>query len=70
MTDLLYQSDSYLRVFEAVVVEVGESGVVLDRTAFYPGGGGQPCDTGRLEAGGGALPVRAVRKAGGQSAHP
>jgi len=41
MTELLYQTNSYLREFEATVTEVGELGVALDRTAFYPGGGGQ-----------------------------
>jgi misacylated tRNA(Ala) deacylase len=47
MTELLYQTDSYLREFEANVVTVNEEGAVaLDRTAFYPGGGGQPCDYG------------------------
>lgn len=49
MTDLLYPTDSYVQRFEAVVTKVVEGGVVLDRTAFYPGGGGQPCDTGSLE---------------------
>ncbi len=48
MTELLYQSDSYLREFEATVVEVVEDGVVLDRTAFYPQGGGQQSDQGVL----------------------
>ncbi len=50
MTDLLYQTDSYLREFDAVVVDVDEAGsrVALDRTAFYPSGGGQPCDLGVL----------------------
>ena len=51
MTRLLYQTDSALREFEAQVVEVVGDGVVLDQTAFYPGGGGQPCDTGWLELG-------------------
>jgi misacylated tRNA(Ala) deacylase len=43
--------DSYLREFEAVVTRVvpEESAVVLDRTVFYPGGGGQPSDAGRLD---------------------
>ncbi len=50
MTALLYQTDSYLREFTAQVIGVTGQGVVLDRTAFYPGGGGQPCDTGWLEA--------------------
>ncbi len=44
MTELLYHTDSYLKEFDAVVTAVypGEGAVVLDRTAFYPGGGGQP----------------------------
>ena len=50
MTELLYHTDSYMEQFEAKVVTVlpDTNGVVLDRTAFYPGGGGQPCDFGRL----------------------
>ncbi len=48
MTVLLYQTNSYLKAFEARVVRVTEIGVVLDRTAFYPGGGGQPADWGTL----------------------
>jgi len=50
MTDLLYQTNSYLQNFDATVVAVdAEAGrVALDRSAFYPGGGGQPYDTGSL----------------------
>ncbi len=55
MTELLYLTDSYLREFPATVVSAGESGVVLDRSAFYPGGGGQPADRGELRAEGGAV---------------
>lgn len=48
-TLLLCLDDSYLREFEAVVSDVTpDHGVVLDRTAFFPGGGGQPHDTGEL----------------------
>ena len=50
-TEELYTTDSYLRTFEAVVQRAGPDGVVLDRTAFYPRGGGQPGDTGELRAG-------------------
>jgi misacylated tRNA(Ala) deacylase len=52
MIELLYQTDSTLREFEAVVTEVLEDDnrVALDRTAFYPGGGGQPYDVGWLLA--------------------
>jgi misacylated tRNA(Ala) deacylase len=44
MMELLYQTDSYLKEFTASVtaVELGARAVVLDQTAFYPGGGGQP----------------------------
>ncbi|MCS7051168.1 MAG: hypothetical protein NZL87_06100 [Thermomicrobium sp.] len=46
-TALLYQEDSHVRAFDARVVGVTpDHGVVLDRTAFYPGGSGQPHDTG------------------------
>ncbi|SVD18179.1 uncharacterized protein METZ01_LOCUS371033, partial [marine metagenome] len=48
VTKILCYNDSYLREFDATVVMETPTGVVLDQTAFYPGGGGQPCDTGRL----------------------
>lgn len=49
-TDLLYQRDSYLRTWEATVIALDPASgtVALDRTAFYPGGGGQPADTGTM----------------------
>ena len=49
MTELLFHSDSYIKEFKATVTEVVDNGVVLDRTAFYIGGGGQPNDTGLLQ---------------------
>ena len=48
MTELLCYTDSYLKEFRARITQVTEAGIVLDRTAFYPGGGGQPSDTGAL----------------------
>ncbi len=48
-TELLYLRDAYLRDFDAVVVDRRDAAVALDRTAFYPTGGGQPHDTGTLD---------------------
>ena len=47
-TELLYLRDAYLREFDARVVAIQGAEVALDRTAFYPTGGGQPHDTGTL----------------------
>jgi len=47
----LFLDDAYLREFEARVVRLDGREVVLDRTAFYPGGGGQPADKGTLGIG-------------------
>jgi misacylated tRNA(Ala) deacylase len=48
MTQLLFRDDPYLRSCEATVVAVRENVVELDRTVFYPVGGGQPGDSGRI----------------------
>ena len=64
-TEELFYFDSYVREFEARVIGVGPDGVGLDRTAFYPRGGGQPSDQGELRAGRETWPVtRAQRRAG------
>ena len=46
MTELLFRDDAYLRKTTARVVAIHERGIELDRTIFYPLGGGQPGDTG------------------------
>lgn len=64
-TDLLYLTDAYLAEFTATVVGVDGARVALDRTAFYPTGGGQPHDTGTLVGPDGApATVVDVRKEG------
>jgi misacylated tRNA(Ala) deacylase len=62
MTELLYQTDSYLKEFDAIVTNSlpEENAISLDQTAFYPGGGGQPADVGTING----TPVIKVRKIG------
>ena len=63
MDAALYLTEAYLSHFSAVVLAEHPEGVVLDRTAFYPAGGGQPCDTGGLTAATGeSVRVTAVHK--------
>ncbi len=64
MTDLLYHTDSYIKEFVATVtaIDVEKHGVLLDRTAFYPGGGGQPNDLGELRAGDQVYPLAKVER--------
>ena len=66
-TEELYATDAYRRSFEAAVVDVDRAAgrVALNRTAFYPGGGGQPHDTGELAWDGGRAAVAKVKKDGG-----
>lgn len=66
MTDLLFRNDAYLRSCAARVTAADERGVRLDRTVFYPMGGGQPGDTGvlRLASGDTALIVDTVKGEG------
>ncbi len=71
MTELLYHTDSYLKEFDAavVVVDVENHGLVLDRTAFFPGGGGQLPDRGSLSHEGNAYTVKRAKKISGKIVH-
>jgi len=72
MTDALFNDDAYLTRCSATVTAAGEAGVEIDRTVFYPEGGGQPGDSGQLIlADGTALTVATTQKgaAAGQILH-
>lgn len=63
VTEALFREDSYLRECEARIVAVTEHGVLLDRTVFYPQGGGQAGDAGTLQLiGGRVLAIADTRK--------
>jgi misacylated tRNA(Ala) deacylase len=71
MTRLLYQLDSYLSKFDAIItaVDAENRGVFLDQTAFYPGGGGQPPDRGMLLSGGIEYTIIRAKKIGEHVVH-
>ncbi|SEO01861.1 Ala-tRNA(Pro) hydrolase [Pseudorhodobacter antarcticus] len=63
MTELLFRSDAYQAEAEAVVLaHTAEGAIVLDRTVFYPTGGGQPGDSGHLIWGAHRLPIATAVK--------
>ena len=63
MTDELFRDDATLLQCSATITAAGEAGISLDRTVFYPQGGGQAGDTGRLQRGDGAsLAITDTRK--------
>jgi misacylated tRNA(Ala) deacylase len=69
MTEILYYKEAYLKNFEAKIMEVDSSSetpkVTLNKTAFYPGGGGQSFDQGWLSIGDARIQVTKVKKEGG-----
>jgi len=71
MTDLIYQTDSYMKEFDAVVESIlpEQNAIVLDKSAFYPGGGGQPFDQGKLVTSQVEYPVIKVKKQGSDVLH-
>jgi len=71
MTQLLFQTDSYFKEFDATILEINseEKAIVLDRTVFYPGGGGQPNDIGTILIENATLPVTRVKTQQGKVWH-
>ena len=72
-TRLLYLEDAYIREFEAKIIKIerieDKFGIVLDQTAFYPLGGGQPSDTGEIFSETGRAIITFVEKRGNQVFH-
>ena len=66
---LLYTDNPELKEFDATVTRTGPKFVVLDQTGFYPEGGGQPSDTGKLIVNGDEVKVIKVMKRGTQVFH-
>jgi len=70
MTEAIYHSDSYLKQAKAKVVGINDDGgIVLDKTIFYPGGGGQPPDQGKMLWTGYVARVEKVKKSGPEIVH-
>lgn len=71
MTEALFHANAYQREFDATVTvaDSARSAVVLDRTAFYAGGGGQPCDTGELRFEETVIDVVKVKREGDDIVH-
>ncbi|WP_299294367.1 alanyl-tRNA editing protein [uncultured Tateyamaria sp.] len=68
MTEMMFRDDAYLREAEATVVaHTPEGGIVLDRTLFYPTGGGQPGDSGSIAWSGGDISIATAIKGEGDA---
>ena len=57
MTEILFRDDSYLTECDATVTSAGQDSICLERTVFYPLGGGQPGDTGEIVWDGGSVEI-------------
>lgn len=69
MSERIYETDAYVRDFEARVAAVDGQRLLLDRTAFFPTGGGQPCDKGAIIHDGVVRAVTDVRRRGEEVWH-
>ena len=67
--EILCYSDSYLKECKSKVMEVNDHGVILDQTIFYPGGGGQPSDNGKLILENNEYLVKGLKRIDGQIVH-
>ena len=68
MTELVFRNDAYAKSCDAIVTHVDERGIQLDRTVFYPTGGGQPGDIGMLRSSAGDIAIAGTIKGGADEA--
>lgn len=69
MTKRLYHIDPYIKQFQAQVVQSEDDAILLDQTAFYPGGGGQPADSGVIRSGDSEWQVTKISQRGNEIWH-
>lgn len=69
MTELLFMNDSYMKECEATVTEITEKGIILNKTIFYPQGGGQPSDIGKIIFNNKEYDISKVKKENGKIVH-
>jgi len=69
MTKLLCQKDSYTKSFAGTINNFNNKGIVLDQTSFYPGGGGQPSDTGKITYKSETYKINRISKISGEITH-
>ncbi len=71
MTNLLYHQDSYLKTFQAKVTahDLENHAILLNQTIFFPGGGGQPFDTGKIQVGVQVIPFKRAKNINGEVWH-
>jgi misacylated tRNA(Ala) deacylase len=69
MTEQIYNSDAYIKELDSKIIEVNEDHIVLDKTIFFPGGGGQPNDLGSIFIDNQELKVEKVSWKDGKIAH-
>ncbi len=69
MTEQIYNSDAYIKELDSKIIEVNEDHIVLDKTIFFPGGGGQPNDLGSIFVDNQELKIEKVSWKDGKIAH-